>query len=444
MGLIRVFFRPEIILSAIIDSIALILAGVLSYLLRTSPLFAVDPYLRNPYQYLILLATAILFWHVLLALNGGYRSRLLLFRIDKLVLQLKTSIFLLIMLITATFLYHQYDFSRLILFFGWLLFVFIGGLGVQIGYRLRENFHRRGWFRRRGLLAGTGEKRALFTERLRENPAMGIELPPYSSDEPLTETLAHNFVDDLFLFEDAPYETVWKLREVSKNPDLTIHMIPSFGNLYARNINGGFFDGMVTISLDSPTSRYLTLTLKRVFDILVSGVFMIILAPLFFFIAILVSIDSPGPILFRQIRIGLGGIPFTILKFRTMFRDADAYAETPVDRRDPRITRVGGFLRSTGLDELPQLWNVLVGEMSLVGPRPEMPFIVDQYGELERKRLIARPGITGLWQVYARSALLPIHSHIEYDLYYVENMSLSLDLMILLDTIPTLILRTGI
>ncbi|MFZ2960485.1 MAG: sugar transferase [Candidatus Ozemobacteraceae bacterium] len=444
MSPFRAFLRPEILLPALSDSAALIVASFLAYFLRTSPLFDVDPYLQNSAQYLLLLGTALLLWHALLAISGGYKPRLLLFRIDELILQFKTSILLLVLLITSTFLYHQYDYSRLILFFGWLLFVFLGGIGRQIAHRLRERVHQRGWFRRRVLLAGTGEKRTLFADRVRENPSMGIETVVCPSQDSLPDILSRQAIDDLFLFGDAAYETVWKLREASKNPYLTIHLVPTFGNLYARELNGGFFDGMVTISLDSPTSRRLTLALKRLFDFLVSSTFLVLLAPLFGCLSLLIRLGSPGPILFRQTRIGLEGVPFTILKFRTMFQDADAYAETPIDRLDPRITSVGGILRSTGLDELPQLWNVLIGEMSLVGPRPEMPFIVESYGELERKRLKSRPGITGLWQVYARSALLPIHSHIEYDLYYIENLSLSLDLMILLDTIPTLILRTGI
>ena len=159
-------------------------------------------------------------------------------------------------------------------------------------------------------------------------------------------------------------------------------------------------------------------------------------------LAVLVRLKLGAPVLFRQTRPGLHGRPFSILKFRTMTDARDALGNLLPDGE--RLTRFGRFLRSTSLDELPELFNVLRGEMSLVGPRPEMPFITRKYTALERQRLKVKPGITGLWQVYARSENLPIHHHIEYDLFYIENMSVLLDLIIIIDTLPTAIMRTGI
>ncbi len=438
-------FHFLFLLPAAADTLTLAASGTLAYLLRTSSWFEVDPYLRNPRQYLLMLAAAVVLWHILLAWRGGYVNRLLFFRIDELLVQFNTSLLLLTILMAGTFLYKQYDYSRLILFFSWMFFVILGSLGRQVSHRVREAIHRRGWACRRVLLVGKGERRRLFRARLRENPGLGVRLLRLPPGGNLADFLAATPVDELFLFSgNIAYENVWVLRERSCNPDLVIHLVPPFGNLYLRNLNGGFFDGTVMISLDSPPARRWMLRAKRLIDLVVAAGFLVALAPLLLLIAVLVKLDSPGPVLFRQRRVGLQGREFTILKFRSMFRDADPYAETPVERADPRITRMGAFLRSTGLDELPQLWNVLVGEMSLVGPRPEMPFIVAGYTPLETRRLQARPGITGLWQVYARTANLPIHHHVEFDLYYIENMSLTLDLMILLDTIPTLILRTGI
>jgi lipopolysaccharide/colanic/teichoic acid biosynthesis glycosyltransferase len=200
---------------------------------------------------------------------------------------------------------------------------------------------------------------------------------------------------------------------------------------------------MVLISLESIQEKRFHLFLKRAFDISFSVLALVAFSPLFLIIALLIKLDSKGPVFFKQNRVGQNGGNFSMLKFRTMSVDAEAYAETPKDPKDPRITRLGRFLRSTGLDELPQLFNVIGGSMSIVGPRPEMPFIVEKYNDLERQRLKARPGITGLWQVYARTENLPIHHHIEYDLYYIENFSILLDLVIVLETIPTAILRTG-
>jgi len=427
------------------DTLALLFSGWLAYTIRTSRFFEVDPYLLNPRQYSLLLGAAIILWHILLAWNGGYRSQFLLFRIDELLLQFKTSIVLFFLLMAATFIYHNYDYSRLILLFSWMFFVLFGSLGRQVSHRIQEALFKRGYGRRKVLLVGTNEKKDLFEKRILENPSLGIDLIVPGKDRSIEDFLSSEFVDDLFFFDEKPnYEAVWKFRSLSCNRNIRIHLVPSFGNFYLRNLSGGFFDGTVMISLDTPTGRNLVFAVKRLFDILASLFFLIVFSPLMVVIALMIKWNSPGPVFFRQTRIGKNGKPFTIYKFRSMFQEVDPYATTPTERSDPRITGVGKILRSTGLDELPQLWNVFIGDMSLVGPRPEMPFIAEKYNELEKKRLIVRPGITGLWQVYARTANLPIHSHIEYDLYYVENLSISLDLMIVLDTIPTMILRTGI
>jgi lipopolysaccharide/colanic/teichoic acid biosynthesis glycosyltransferase len=144
--------------------------------------------------------------------------------------------------------------------------------------------------------------------------------------------------------------------------------------------------------------------------------------------------DSPGPVLFRQERVGLDGKPFKMFKFRTMHASASPYEFSPRVSSDPRITRVGRFLRRTSLDEAPQLFNVLGGGMSLVGPRPEMPFIVGQYNETHRQRLQVKPGLTGLWQLSGDRAFL-IHENIEYDLYYIRHRNFFMDLAILLHTL---------
>jgi len=130
-------------------------------------------------------------------------------------------------------------------------------------------------------------------------------------------------------------------------------------------------------------------------------------------------------------------------KIRTMDPRVDLYAEAPTDPNDRRISgRLGRFLRRTSLDELPQLWNVIRGEMSLVGPRPEMPFIVDRYKDWQRRRLVVKPGITGLWQIMGRKDL-PLHANLEYDFYYIQNQSILFDLAILLKTLPVVLLGKG-
>ncbi len=177
--------------------------------------------------------------------------------------------------------------------------------------------------------------------------------------------------------------------------------------------------------------------LKRGLDILISLLLLPLTLPLLPLIALLIRLDSRGPVFYRQVRVGRGGKPFRLLKLRTMFRDAETDGPIWSRRGDPRVTRVGGWLRRTGLDELPQLYNVFVGDMSLVGPRPERPEFVAQFeqeipGYAGRHRM--RPGITGWAQVHGLRGDTSVAERTRYDLEYVQRWSLYLDLKVLLRT----------
>lgn len=173
--------------------------------------------------------------------------------------------------------------------------------------------------------------------------------------------------------------------------------------------------------------------IKRVFDMVAAITGLILLSWLGILLIILIKIDSPGSAFFIHQRVGKAGKIFTIYKFRTMFKNVPNQEFAPESAKDPRVTRLGHWLRRTSLDELPQLINILKGEMSLIGPRPEMPFIVEKYTALERKRLIIKPGLTGLWQVSGRKDL-PLHKNLEYDFYYIKHRSLTLDSYIIFKT----------
>lgn len=192
---------------------------------------------------------------------------------------------------------------------------------------------------------------------------------------------------------------------------------------------------------------------KRVLDILVSIIVIILLSWLFILVAIIVKITSPGEIIFKQTRIGKGGRKFTCYKFRSMYKDAEKRkqeiahlneASGPVFKikSDPRITRFGSFIRKTSIDELPQLFNVLKGEMSLVGPRPPLPDEVACYNLYQTGRLAIKPGITCLWQISGRSNV-SFDSWVELDLAYIETMSFQKDIEILLKTIPAVLSGRG-
>jgi lipopolysaccharide/colanic/teichoic acid biosynthesis glycosyltransferase len=181
---------------------------------------------------------------------------------------------------------------------------------------------------------------------------------------------------------------------------------------------------------------------KELMDLAGSLLLITILAPFFLLAAVMIKFDSEGPVLFRQKRIGKDGDPFYIWKFRSMRADVPPYSRSPASYRDTRLTRVGRILRRLSIDELPQLVNVVKGEMSLVGPRPEMPFIVETYGPLERQRLCVKPGITGLWQISPARAM-PIHHNLQYDLFYIRNRTLLLDCAILLRTVTAVVRGVG-
>ncbi|WIE76085.1 sugar transferase [Curtobacterium sp. MCSS17_007] len=210
-------------------------------------------------------------------------------------------------------------------------------------------------------------------------------------------------------------------------------------------------DGLPLMHVETPDYR--CRTGKRALDVIGAAVGLLLLAPVFAAVALAIRLDDGGPVLFRQERIGRGGAPFRICKFRTMCIDAedrvselDALDEGAGPlfkvRQDPRVTRVGAFLRRTSLDELPQLWNVLTGTMSLVGPRPALPREVAVYEDFADRRLLVTPGMTGLWQVSGRSDL-DWAEGVRLDLHYVENWSFLHDVVILARTVPSVLRSRG-
>ncbi len=214
------------------------------------------------------------------------------------------------------------------------------------------------------------------------------------------------------------------------------------------------FDGTPLLTFSTTPAETGALLVKRAVDVGLALLLGVVCLPLAALLALLIKLTSHGPVLFRQVRCGLSGRPFTFYKLRTMTEDAEERLsevahlnehEGPVFKssHDPRVTRFGRFLRRFSLDEIPQLWNVLKGEMSLVGPRPPLPDEVARYEKWQRRRLSMKPGLTGLWQVSGRSDLPSFDQWMELDLAYIDNWSLTLDAKILLRTIPTVLSGKG-
>lgn len=202
-------------------------------------------------------------------------------------------------------------------------------------------------------------------------------------------------------------------------------------------------------------SRFLARpTVKRLFDVLAASLLLAVLSPILVLLVLLVKLDSKGPALFQQKRVGLNGVHFTMWKFRSMVVDAESVRKAVEDqnqmqngvlfkiKHDPRITRIGRYIRKASIDELPQLFNVIKGDMSLVGPRPPLPSEVAQYSLSERQRLSVLPGITCLWQVCGRSDI-PFSQQVELDMQYIESQSFMMDVQLLLKTVPAVITARG-
>lgn len=233
---------------------------------------------------------------------------------------------------------------------------------------------------------------------------------------------------------EMPAEELRAAEQAAKQAGVRIVAATDASSLDPRRPASTTVSDFVSKLIDVPRTRSIYGPVKRGLDIVVSALLLILLVPAFLFIAAMICIDSPGPALFMQKRVGRNGKLFDIYKFRSMHMGTPKYDFSPTSSRDRRITRVGRILRRTSLDELPQLINVLHGSMSLVGPRPEMPFVVETYNSTHRRRLLVDPGITGLWQLSAcRSS--HIHENIQYDLDYIRDRSFFLDLSILIHTL---------
>ncbi len=314
----------------------------------------------------------------------------------------------------------------------------------------------------RVLLIGGGESARQALERLYELSWAGVELVGYVTDGD-TIPLANGAVRYLGSLKDAewvvnqyhvddvllalPAESYKKLQQLVTmliDKPCNIWVVQDYVSLLIYGAHVKDLGGVPMISLKAPALTGYQRVVKRGFDLVVGSFLLLISAPLMALIALAIKLDSPGPVIFKQVRVGENGRLFLMYKFRSMVANADQrlMEVARVDEEghlihkvpdDPRVTRVGRLLRRASLDELPQFINVIKGEMSLVGPRPELPILVEKYEPWQRKRFAVPQGITGWWQVNGRSSRL-MHLNTEDDLYYVQHYSLLLDLQILLKT----------
>lgn len=266
-------------------------------------------------------------------------------------------------------------------------------------------------------------------------------------------------IDTIFLIEDGiDKNDIINIIALCKNKNLQIFLLSNMFNLAVSNVDLTTFEGIPVVEL-TQKNMLINIFFKRMMDILLSLILLILLFPFFVIIGMMIKLDSKGPIFFLQERIGKNGKKFKILKFRTMYvnNDENLHKEYVIKlikegkkdqsgmykiKNDPRITKIGKFLRKFSFDEFPQLINVLKGEMSLVGPRPPIQYEVENYDEWHKRRLSVKPGMTGMWQVSGRNKI-GFEDMVLLDIYYVENFSIWLDMVILIKTFFVVLKREG-
>jgi exopolysaccharide biosynthesis polyprenyl glycosylphosphotransferase len=451
-------FRHAIVLCEIAaDLSTIIVAVILGYVIYDGT--GLGKHIYYPLRGILGVASAFAIVLVLMLDRvGAYRrgNSLLRVRETEQVLRVSAETFLIVF---AVSFFTSFLFSR------WLLVICLSLVPLllfaqkNLVYSLVRLLHSRGYGNQKVLIYGSGCTGRRVFSVLRNSPKLGLEPVAFVDDN---VSKAGNVVFEMGYERRRSAPVIQgpiDRRIIEKHGvDLVIIAIPSIGReRFLRAVDEAFganarvsfvpghllpsdpwvdyqdIDGVLLASFGRTSRRIGYELLKRACDFAGSLVMMALGSPLFLVLAVLIRLDSRGPVLFRQERIGLNGKKFHMYKFRTMQTSASPYDFSPTASTDPRITRVGRFLRRTSLDELPQLINVVQGRMSLVGPRPEMPFIVEQYRERHRQRLQVKPGVTGLWQLSGDRAF-HIHENIEYDLYYIQHRNFFMDLAILLHT----------
>jgi exopolysaccharide biosynthesis polyprenyl glycosylphosphotransferase len=375
-------------------------------------------------------------------------------------------------LVMVFYLFRPGVTSRAMLFYGWVsVIVLLSAFRLAVRWAIARE-RRRGNGVARVLVVGAGHVGKMVMQQLASRPGLGYALTGFCDDvfwaqqasfgrfqclgavSDLPQVVSDQGIDEVVIaLPSAEHQRILSIVALCEADGVEFRLVPDTFNLTLGALEVDHLAGIPLIGRREPALKGFNLALKRLIDIAVSAIALLLLTPVMLAVAIAVKLDSEGPVLFPQERIGAGGRVFRIFKVRSMHVGADARkadlaarneAGGPIFkmRDDPRRTRVGRVIRKFSLDEVPQLWNVLVGDFSLVGPRAPIPREVEQYDELHRRRLEVTPGLTGLWQVSGRSDLA-FDEMIVLDLYYIENWSIGLDLKIILQTIPAVLSGRG-
>jgi exopolysaccharide biosynthesis polyprenyl glycosylphosphotransferase len=440
------------------DALAISAAFLGAYALRFSG-WPIPVYHDVPSAHWYLLAWPAVLLVTLLSFQyaGLYLQRRSISGVEELsrLAQATTAAFLI--LLAATFFYRSESYSRVVVFYTWGFTVLLAACLRAVLRQVQATLRRRGVGTARLVLAGLTPTTRLLAENIRRNPDLGYEILGVVSEDPvkrktwenlrvlgdlkkITQIVARERADEVILA--LPATAHHRLEAVLMNAGdspAAYKIVSDLFGIITNPLRADEISGIPLFALkEAPLARPLARVLKRAFDLVCVVPALMVLSPLLLVLALAVKATSRGPALFRQERVGRDNRTFIIYKFRTMRADAEK-ATGPVwaKKDDPRRTPIGAFLRRSSLDELPQLFNVLAGSMSLVGPRPERQHFVEQFQKtipryLERHRVKA--GLTGWAQVHGLRGNTPVEERVKYDLWYVENWSLWLDLKIVLRT----------
>jgi len=346
------------------------------------------------------------------------------------------------------------DYSRGMILYGWALTIIFITVGRVVQGQLRNRLRRAGWGCDRVLIVGTGDVGQMILQKIQSNPALGYQVigmvtTDGASDEPLGAPLLGNAgdlaplideyqVDEVIIaLPEATHQEILMLISECERGKALIKVYPDVFQIMASQVSIGDLGGLPLLTVRDVALRGWRRVAKRALDIVVSAIGLVIVSPFMMFMAVLIKLDSPGPVFYAQERMGLDARSFKMLKFRSMRQDAETGGPGWTVEDDPRVTRLGRIIRRINIDELPQLINVLLGEMSLVGPRPERPVYVNQFRRSIPRymdRHWEKAGMTGWAQVNGLRGDTSIAERTKYDLWYIENWSLLLDIKILLRT----------
>lgn len=365
-----------------------------------------------------------------------------------------TSIGVIVATALTTVLYRDLEYPRLLLVYISIFTLLLVGIGRLLHGAVRSVVYARGWGELRVLIVGAGEAGNLILEKIRASPRLGyrpvaflddervgmkvLGLPVVARPEDLGDVVRAMKIDEVIIaLPDAPHQQILSIVSKCEDGSVSIKVFPDVFQIMASEVNIGDLSGLPLLAMRDVALRGWRLTLKRFVDFVISGIVLVLASPFLLLLALLVKLDSRGPALFTQVRMGLDAKPFPMFKFRSMRSDAEKDGPAWTVHDDPRVTRLGRLMRRTSLDEFPQFINVFLGHMSLVGPRPEQPAFVEQFRELvprymERHR--EKAGITGWAQVNGLRGDTSISERTKYDLYYIENWSLWFDFKIMILT----------